>query len=234
MGDYVQRYFAKDKINNAFILSDDDMRHIKLVMRMKDNDEVIVVDNKKPYLCYLKGDQIIIKEELENSINDLPYACLIIPILKEQKMDYILQKATELGVSEIIAYYAERSVIKETDNNVKKIDRWKRIIKEASEQSHRLDIPKISILKLKDLNLDGINIICTTHEKQEKLKNILKSINIYDRINVVIGPEGGFSDEEEILLINKRFKPITLGNRILRVETVPLFIMSMVNYEIME
>lgn len=228
----MQRYFAKEKNGNEFILKDDDMRHIKLVMRMKDNDKIIVVENKKSYLCCLEKDKVIIKEELKENIK-FPYVCLIVPILKENKMDYILQKATEMGVSEIIAYYAERSVIKETDNNSKKIDRWERIIKEASEQCHRLDIPKISIENLDKLNLTGKNIICTTHEKQENLKKILKSINIYDRINIVIGPEGGFSEQEEELLLES-FTPVTLGDRILRVETVPLFVMSIINYEIME
>ena len=229
----MQRYFAKEKNGNEFILKDDDMRHIKLVMRMKDNDKIVVIQNKIPYLCFLENNKIIIKEEIKDKFNDFPYVCLIIPILKENKMDYILQKATEMGVSEIIAYYAERSVIKETDNNSKKIDRWERIIKEASEQCHRLDIPKISIENLDKLNLTGKNIICTTHEKQENLKKILKSINIYDRINIVIGPEGGFSEQEEELLLES-FTPVTLGDRILRVETVPLFVMSIINYEIME
>ena len=229
----MQRYFAKERNNDEFILNNDDMRHIKLVMRMKDNDEIIVVQDKKPYLCYLLENKVIIKEKLESYANDLPYVCLIIPILKENKMDYILQKSTEMGVSEIITYYAERSVIKETNNNQKKLDRWMRIIKEASEQCHRLDIPKISIKNLNELALEGKNIICTTNEKSQYLKKILKSIDIYDRINIVIGPEGGFSEKEEELLL-KSFVPTTLGQRILRVETVPLFVMSVINYEIME
>ncbi len=85
-GGIMQRYFAKDKINNEFILNNDDIRHIKLVMRMKDNDEIIVVDKKTPYLCYLENDKVIIREELKEQI-DFPYVCLIVPILKENKMD---------------------------------------------------------------------------------------------------------------------------------------------------
>ena len=229
----MQRYFAKERKNNEFYLNDDDIRHIRLVMRMKDNDEIVVVEDKIPYLCYLKDNHILIKEQLE-TFSDTKYVTLIIPVLKEQKMDYILQKATELGVNEIITYYSDRGIIKETNNNTKKLERWMRIIKEASEQSYRVDIPKISITSLENLNLDGTNIICSTNEKSKNIKNILKSINIYDRINVVIGPEGGFSNREENLLVNKDFISVTLGNRILRVETVPLFIMSVINYEIME
>lgn len=231
---YVQRYFAKSKINDEFILNDDDIRHIKLVMRMKDNDEIVVVDNEIPFLCFLKNDKIKIKKQLEKVNNDIPYTCLIVPILKENKMDFIIQKSAEMGVKEIIGYYSFRGVIKETDNNSKKIERWSRILKEASEQCHRCDIPKISIKSLKELSLEGKNIICSTTNPDNNFKNVLKNIDICDRINVAIGPEGGFSSEEEQILINKNFIPVTLGNRILRAETVPLFIMSIVNYEFME
>ena len=231
---HLQRYFTNTKQDNEFILSDNDMYHIKTVMRMKDNDEIAVVFKKKPYLCVLNNNHVMIKQELETLVDNMPYTCLIVPVLKEQKMDIILQKATELGVSEIIVYYSIRGIIKESDNNTKKLERWNRILKEASEQSHRIDIPSISINSLDKITNEGINIFCSTTEKTKNIKNILKSITIYDRINVVIGPEGGIDPKEEKLLLDNNYIPVTLGNRILRVETVPLFIMSVVNYELME
>ena len=231
---YLQRYFTSKKEENKFFLNDDDMYHIKKVMRMKNNDEIIVVYENNPYLCYLSENQIIIKQQMDNIVDNMPYTCLIIPILKEQKMDIILQKATELGVNEIVAYYAVRGIIKETDNNLKKLERWNRILKEASEQCHRNDIPSISIKTLDKINNNGISIMCSTTEKSKNIKNILKSISIYDRINVVIGPEGGIDPSEEKIFLEKGFIPVSLGKRILRVETVPLFIMSTINYELME
>ena len=150
-------------------------------------------------------------------------------------MDYILQKATELGIEEIIPFYSKRGIIKEKEDSNKKIIRWKRIVKEASEQTHRNDIPKINdIKKLEEIDLDGTNLICSTVEQSRNIKKVLKTINKYDRINVVIGPEGGLDSLEEENLIKNGYIPITLGNRILRVETVPLFIMSTINYEFME
>lgn len=237
---YVQRYFAKEKVNNEFILNDDDIKHIKLVMRMKDNDEIIIVYNEEAYLCYINNIneslKIIEKQYIGTKNLDIPYVCLIIPVLKEQKMDYILQKATELGVEEIIPFYSKRGIIKEKEDKTnKKIDRWKRILKEASEQTHRNDIPKITEMKkLEELNLNGSNLICSTVEESRNIKKVLKSINKCDRINVVIGPEGGLDPSEEKNLIEKQYIPITLGKRILRVETVPLFLMSTINYEYME
>lgn len=232
----MQRYFASKKNDNKFELLDSDIKHIKKVMRMNPNDEIIVVFDNISYLCYLDDNlEINIKEKLEDIEEIIPYVCLIVPILKEQKMDYILQKSTELGVSEIIPYYSERGIVKETEKKDKKIDRWKMILKEASEQSHRNTIPKLEkIMNLTEINLDGINIVCSTVEKSTNVKNILKFNKKCDKINVVIGPEGGLSNKEEQSLIKNNYIPVTFGNRILRVETVPLFIMSIVNYEYME
>ena len=235
-GDFMQRYFADKKINDKFILLDSDLRHIKKVMRMKPLDEIIVVYDNKSYLCYLNDEyEIILKETLNEQIDNLPEISLIVPILKEQKLDYILQKSTELGVSKIILYYSERGIVKENEKGIKKLERWKMILKEASEQSHRNTIPKIEIMNLNEIiKLEGINIVCSTIEKSRTIKNVLKTSSKYDRINLVIGPEGGLTENEENKLLENNFIPVTLGNRILRVETVPLFIMSIVNYECME
>lgn len=116
------------------------------------------------------------KKKETNEPNE-PEVVLIIPLLKEQKMDLILQKSTELGVSRIIPIIAERSIIKlDKERFNKKKERWERIVKEASEQSLRNSIPVIDNLKeIKDLgSLDGIKIVCSTIEKDINIKNILK------------------------------------------------------------
>lgn len=237
----MQRYFSENKNENELILNKDDIYHIKTVMRMKDNDEIIVVYQNVAYLCCLENVKenikINIKEELEKVNYNTPIVNLIIPILKEQKMDLILQKATELGVSIITPIITKRSIIKLKQSDYeKKIIRWKRIVKEASEQSHRIDIPDIlDIKQINDLSeIDGYKFVASTREKSKNIKLVMKNLGICDRINVVIGPEGGLSIEEEDMLNKLGFSSITLGNRILRVETVPLFILSVINYEFME
>lgn len=237
----MQRYFSKKKIDDKFILNNEDLYHIKTVMRMKDNDEIIVVYEKKAYLCCLENVKeninIIIKKELEKVNYNTPNITLIVPILKEQKMDLILQKSTELGVSKIIPILTKRSIIKLKPHDYeKKVIRWKKIVKEASEQSHRIDIPEINdILSIKELeNIDGYKYVCSTKEKSKNIKLIMKNIKNCDRINLVMGPEGGLDESEELELNKIGFESITLGNRILRVETVPLFLLSVINYEFME
>ena len=127
----------------------------------------------------------------------------------------------------------ERSIIKLKDKELKKIERWNKICKEASEQSKRVNIPIVTEVKtLKQLdNIDGIKLVCSTKEKDNTIKKYLKKNNGYNKINIVIGPEGGISPKEEEYLNSIGFESVSLGNNIMRVETVPIYILSVINYE---
>lgn len=237
----MQRYFAKQKTNNHFTLSEEDMYHIKTVMRMSEHDKIQVVYDAKAYLCCLenvnKNMEIRIEKKLETKENKMPKVTLFIPLLKEQKMDLILQKATELGVDKIIPIETERSIIKRKEEKEdKKLERWKRICKEASEQSYRTDIPEIlPIQSVKNMKpIEGLNLICSTVETEKNIRFILNSYRTCDRINIVIGPEGGFSISEEQMWNQLGFISVSLGNRIMRVETVPLYLLSVLNFYYME
>ena len=173
----MQRYFAKEKLGNLFILGNDDLYHIRTVMRMKDNDKVYVVYDKITYICCLenvKNDiKIKVVEELKNESENELEVTLFLPLLKEQKMDLVLQKATELGISKIVPITTSRSIIKLNDGKEdKKLERWRRICKEASEQAHRNTIPEVtSIMNIKNIsNIDGLNLVCSTVEKEKNIK----------------------------------------------------------------
>lgn len=234
----MQRYFAKEKIGNYFLLNDDDLYHIKTVMRMNTNDKVEVVYEEKLYICLVNLQTMhfeIIRIEESNQTNQ--NITLVLPLLKEQKMDFVLQKATELGIGEIIPIITERSVVK-LDNKsfLKKKERWIRICKEASEQSKRLTIPIIHDLKkIQDLkDMDGVKLLCSTTEKDKNIKFFLQTSHICDKLLVAVGPEGGFTSKEEETFVQSGFNKVSLGKRIMRVETVPIFILSILNYEYME
>lgn len=236
----MQRYFAKDKKDNMFLLDKTDLHHIKNVMRMKDNEEIEVVYDEKLYRCRVNiNEEVVINLIEEKDVagnSSIPKISIIVPVLKENKMDYILQKSTELGVSEIIPIITERTLVKVNEKEDKKLDRWKRICKEASEQSMRVTIPNITNVKrIKDLNdIDGAKIVCSTFGNVISLKKFLQTSTKYDKIYIVVGPEGGLSKNEEEILNKMGFISISLGSNILRVETVPLSIISMINYEYME
>ena len=237
----MQRYFAKEKLEDKFSLNSDDLYHIKTVMRMKTGDKVEVVYDDSVYLCEIEliKDNVIINllEKLETETNLEPKIRLILPFLKEQKMDLILQKGTELGIDEFIFIETERTIVKVEDKKEQsKLDRWSRICKEASEQSMRLDIPNVKIERNKEAleSLDGLKLLCSTQEKDKTIKNLLKNTRNYAQINIMIGPEGGFSLKEEIYFEKKGFTKVSLGSQIMRVETVPIFLASIIRYEYME
>ena len=92
-----------------------------------------------------------------------------------------------------------------------------------------------SILELEDLeNMDGVKLVCSTIERKNTIKMFLQSHKTYDKIIIAIGPEGGLSLKEEQYLNSIGFSSVTLGNQIMRVETVPMFMLSVINYENME
>ena len=232
----MQQYFA---INKNLELLESDYHHIKNVMRMKVNDKIKVVYDNVTYLCELSNiDDIkfnIIKEE--KNISNKVKISIAFGLIKEQKLDYLFQKGTEVGISEFIPVNMIRSVVKiDSNKENKKIDRWNKILKEASEQSFRSDIPNLTNIKsMKDLiNLDfDLKLICSFNENTENIKKVLQKNNKYDKILLVVGPEGGFDLKEENLLIQNGFKSISLGDTVLRAETAPIVASSMINYELM-
>ncbi len=234
----MQRYFSNEKENNKLKISSNDIHHIKNVMRMQNGDLIEVVYNQKLYICevILGSEFVNIKKEIDNNNFDIDVT-LIIPLLKEQKMDLIMQKATELGVTRIIPINTERSIIKLDANKFKKKqERWQTICKEASEQSKRLTIPIVEDIATNSTlkTLEGVKLVCSTAEKEKNLKFFLQTFDKCAKLVLVIGPEGGFTKQEEDNFVSCGFERVSLGNRIMRVETVPLFLLSIINYICME
>lgn len=232
----MQRYFAKNKIDNELFLYDSDIHHIKNVMRYKESDKIEVVFNEKGYICIIKSlspfkieiiDEIIESKELGVDLT------VAVALVQEQKFDLIIQKLTELGIKRIIPIKTERSIVKLDNTRIeKKYSRWNMICKEASEQSKRTSIPVIeNVMTLKELikeNAD-LKLICSVNEKKQFLDKYLKKD--IKSIIFAIGPEGGFSNLEESLLLENGFEAVSLGARVMRVETAAIYVTSIINYK---
>lgn len=231
----MQRYFVKDKQNNQFIFYDQDVHHIKTVMRYKVGDNIEIVYNSKIYICKITSidplNTMVVEEKLENNEMSIDLT-VAVALVNEQKFDLILQKLTELGVSKIIPIKTERSIIKiDAKKEIKKQQRWQTICKEASEQTHRNKIPVVeNVMTLKELAKEKheLKLICSLQKESKSINEYLtKDIN---NILFTIGPEGGFSTNEEKYLLENSFMPITLGKRVLRVETAAIYVASIINY----
>ena len=231
----MQQYFAIHREKNILHLNKDDFNHIKNVMRMKENDKVIVAFEGNSYICSLRSDliscnidEIFKSDESDNTI--IAY----IPLLQEEKIDLVLQKGTELGISEFVVVEYERCKYKLPKKNYeKKLLRWNKIIKEASEQCYRTKKPVIEkIITVDDILLNtNVNILCSLVKNGVKhISAILNSDTCNDTIGIAFGPEGGFSEKEEELLIKKGFRRATLGPNVLRTETVLIYLGSVLMY----
>lgn len=230
----MQRYFIKNK---DMLLEESDIRHIKKVMRMNINDKIEVVYNNKLHICEitsLEPFNIKVIEKLDEDKKTKIELTVAVALVKEQKMDLILQKLTELGVSRIIPVSIERSIVKlDKERFNKKKVRWESICKEASEQSKRTNIPIIEDIKsIKDLTKEDadLKLVASTKEKEKLLNYYLQSIEDCAKIIMVIGPEGGISDKEEDILVSNGYNRVSFGNLIFRVETATIYVASIINY----
>ncbi len=233
----MQRYFTQED-SDTFPLSQDDSYHILKVMRLKKDDLVEVVSKEKLYICKIinSDNNIVTVRKVEEVKQDSELDCqvtIVQSLVKEQKMDFILQKCCELGVSRIIPLNTKRSIVKLDSKETEKIERWNKILKEASEQSKRVVIPTVSnICSIEDLVEEDydIKILCTVNELSNDIKKVLSKDLNGARIVIVIGPEGGFEKEEEQTLIANGYVPTSLGKRVLRTETASLYALSIINY----
>lgn len=238
----------KDINNNEIIISGEDVNHIKNVLRKKIGEQVTIcnIDTSVDYLCEIvkfEKDTIrcnLSEELISNSESNIKVT-IFQGLPKADKMELVIQKAVELGVYDITPIEMKRCIVKLTDKDkIKKLQRWQKIAEVASKQSGRNTIPKINEIKtIKNIcnlftNYD-IVLVAYENEKENKLKNELEKLKLSQKenlkIGIIIGPEGGIEREEIELLKENGAKIITLGNRILRTETVALNMLSIIMYE---
>ncbi|WP_144547731.1 16S rRNA (uracil(1498)-N(3))-methyltransferase [Bacillus sp. X1(2014)] len=243
----MQRYFVKQRANDGrYLINDEDRHHIEKVMRMQIGDKIICVDlDGKQAVCSLAEitDTSVVADVVQwiDGVSELPITITIASGLpKGDKLEWIIQKGTELGAHQFLPFSAARSVVKWDEKKAtKKVDRWQKIAKEAAEQSHRAFLPDVmSAISFKDLLLKSKDFHYKLVAFEEESRNgetsifadTLKKINKGDTLLIVFGPEGGLTDEEVRQLKDYEFAVCGLGPRILRTETAPLYALSAISY----
>ncbi len=239
-------FVTQDKIREKQIIIDtEDVAHISRVLRLGIGDHVTVCDSQgtdyEAEIAEMEQKQIVcsITEKRASESEPNIKVTLFQGLPKASKMEYIIQKTTELGISEIVPVKLSRCVVK-IDNKKderKKLDRWQKISEAAAKQSGRGIVPQISeimtldevIKRSKEFDLFFVPYEC---EEQKTLKEVLLSRPDIKTVGFIIGPEGGFDPAETEKLRENGIDTVTLGKRILRTETAGEAVLAMTMYEI--
>ena len=244
----MSKFFVNENQINGNIINiiDDDVNHIKNVLRLKIDDEIKIcsIDTSKNYLCKIKNIdkkniECVVIEELEAVAESNIELDVYQGLPKADKMELIIQKGTELGVHSFVPVAFKRSIVKlDEKDKIKKQIRWQKIAEVAAKQSGRDIVPKVhevkTIKKVCEF-ISNYDVVLVAYENEDRnsLKNELKALIKKElKIAIVIGPEGGIEESEVEELKNAGAKIVSLGKRILRTETVAIVMAGIINYEL--
>lgn len=243
----MQRYFVnKEQFDGDKVtIIGDDVHHITKVLRYSPNDKIIcsngVGQDVIAEIMTLEPKQVICKiiERIEETREPNVKITLAQALPKSDKMELIIQKGTEIGVSSFLPFTSERTIVQLNEKKEnKKFERWEKIAKEAAEQSHRSIIPQIlpvhTFKQLINFAANKLTLIAYENENTNNLYEILKENAHTKEILLIIGPEGGFTEKEVAQATENGIYSISLGKRILRTETAGLVGVANIIYHLEE
>ncbi|MEG6614839.1 16S rRNA (uracil(1498)-N(3))-methyltransferase [Peptococcaceae bacterium 1198_IL3148] len=238
------RFFVEPKNikkNQAFITGQD-AKHAQKVLRLKEGDLVTILDGVgNQFRAQIRdfNRELITCDLLEQqpAVGEPPIAITLAQCLpKADKMELVIQKGTELGVTKFIPIKCQRSVVKlDQKKGAERRERWQRVAMEAAKQCRRPMVPMVEApMELKDLfeqiPADALVVMPYENETTRSLQEIVKEYSDQKNFYIIIGPEGGFDQEEVALAQQHGAKSISLGPRILRTETAGLAVISVIMY----
>lgn len=236
----MHRFFVTEIHDNLVIFAPEQAHQITAVLRMEPNQPVIVLDNNGwEYAAVLadvgrKRVTAVIQHKHPVTTEPASHITLYQSLLKRDNFEWVLQKATELGVSRFVPLITERTVARPP----KKTDRWQRILTEAAEQSRRGRIPALAApvtlaQVIGDLPSEHISLIPWEEAGAGSIGEFVGGKR-GTAVSLFIGPEGGFTTDEITLAQQHNIQPVTLGQRILRAETAAVTAVALTLYELGE
>ena len=245
----MQKFFVEENQieNDKINIIGEDVKHISSVLRMQKGEQILI-GSKETLETYLteieqiEKEKVVVKiiEKHDTQTESNVEIDLYQGLPKADKMELIIQKTTEIGISKVIPVDMVRCIVKLDEKDAKKkIERWQKVAEGAAKQSKRSKIPEIkNKIKIKDLEniisqYDAF-IVAYEEENEITLKQELKRLKEQEKykIGILVGPEGGITKEEIEKLTSYNAKVVTLGKRILRTETAPIVLTSNIIYEL--
>ena len=238
----MSRFFVspEDMHENFMVLTGDNAAHAK-VLRLKVGEELTVCDGAgKECLCVISGISagqvdLVVKKEMTSQVEANVDVSVYMAFSKGDKFEHVVQKATELGATEIVAFPSARCVSRPDEKSLKKkLERWQKIAESAAEQSGRARIPQVLVVDsyesaLKRAGEAALPILFYENEQATTLHMAISSAPL-TTVSLLTGPEGGLEEREVELARKYGLRICTLGKRILRCETAPLCALSAVMY----
>ncbi|SNB47575.1 16S rRNA (uracil(1498)-N(3))-methyltransferase [Geobacter sp. DSM 9736] len=240
----MRRFFvpAEYLTGSEVIIGGETFHHMAKVLRLKKNTEVLLFDGegnvRGAVLRDIHADSLVLdllKHAPSAGPSPAPAITLYQGLPKGDKIDHILQKATEIGAAAIIPFQAERSVRRIDQGRESGIlARWQRIVRESSRQCGRNDVPEVAFsLGLGEaIKADRSSVKLLLWEEQglAGLKDVLDTVTLPTTISIIIGPEGGIAPKEAAIAREHGFVPVSMGKRIVRTETAGIVILSILQF----
>lgn len=240
----MRRFFVQPEVlrSSCPTISGELFRHIATVLRLKPGAELLLADGcgheAVATIKVIENDGVVVELQPFYAVPADEGAlritlCQGLP--KGEKMDLVLQKATELGVSRIVPFNADRSVARlEGERLAKRFSRWERIVQEAARQSARSTLPSLgfyeSLPELLRGEAGGVKLLLWEGEKEQGLRETLEKMTKPASVTIIIGPEGGLTPQEALQAEKAGYIPVTMGSRILRTETAGLAAAAILQY----
>lgn len=223
-------------------ITGDLFRHMAKVLRLKPGTGVMLADGEgseyQGTIESIGADNLVVRiagRELVPAAEQVPRITIYQGLPKGEKLDFILQKCTELGAAGIVPFAASRSVVKiDQQRRAGRLERWQKIVAEAARQSRRYSVPTVSLAGDLGQVLQGahhaVKLLLWEEEQGNLLRQTLAGLTVPDDVAILIGPEGGFSPEEAAAATAAGFIPVSLGKRILRTETAALIVLAILQF----
>jgi 16S rRNA (uracil1498-N3)-methyltransferase len=237
-------YIDKQAIDSGTItIAGSEARHIGKVLRLKEHDSITLFDDNGTIyngtIISKDHKQVQVRIERESRDHDQQEANIVLgqALTKGSKMDLIVQKSTELGVSRIIPFSSARTIMRyDEKQSVGRVRHWQRIALASAKQSGRRSVPAVANItdfdRLVASDLPGyLKIILWEEENAVRLRQVLKQSTALNPLIFLVGPEGGFAQDEVVRAREQGFITASLGNTVLRTETVSSAVLSVIRYE---
>lgn len=216
-------------LDEPVTLSADILRQVKTVLKLHPDEKVWLSDGQRLVEGTLQSNYTVLPHRVLSTLIQRKPITLYAALIRKERFEWMLQKATELGVEHIVPVIMERNVVKWEDEP-KKQQRYHAILREAAEQCHRVDIPTLEApVKLKTIAEKHPDVALVAYEQTEQTVSLAKVPLEGTSVGILIGPEGGISPNELVMLQKNGWIPVGLGPRILRAETAALVALTTLN-----